>query len=262
MPLVAAGGAGPIHAGAIAAELQIPVFIVPRYSAAFCAAGMLFTNLRHDFVQTSCMLLAHADFASLATAGRQLQERSAALLDFEGIPPSAVDFLYALDMRYRGQHHDVTVNLAPDWLINGNAAAIAQRFHQVHDELYGYSVPAAELELINLRLTAIGGTVKPVLQGEDWAGEDGEHARKAERSVWIPAMQCFAAIGVYDGTRLRCGNQIAGPALVELPTTTILIPPDYHAVVDPRGSFVVATSQALGPVKTRLFSMAASARVN
>lgn len=252
MPLVVAGGAGPIHAGAIAADLQIPVFVVPRFSSIFCAAGMLYSDLRHDFVQTFRSGLASCDCSDLAAAMGHLEEQGATLLRSEGIDAVDMEFVWALDMRYLGQHHDVTVTVAPANVRAGDRAEIAERFHRQHDQLYGYCVPAAEVEIINVRVTVVGRTRKPALQAASLAPVDSTHACKGERQALFPVAGTFGTVRVYDGTRLVAGNEVPGPAIVELSTTTVVVPDGSTAVVEPRGSFVVVTDEALAGVRKRL----------
>ena len=116
-----------------------------------------------------------------------------------------------------------------------------ERFHAEHHRLYGYSLVEEKtpLELINLRARAIGVTDKPGARAEDRDGPDASHARKNERSVWVPEDGDFRSVPVFDGHRLRSGNRVSGPAVVEQRNTTLFVDAAFDMTVDPVGSFVV-----------------------
>ncbi len=238
-PFIPAGGAGPIHSCLICQELEIPLQIVPRESSVLCAFGMLMSELKHDFVRTFVARLATLDWARLTTMIDEMAREGARQLAEERIPEARRRYDIKLDCRYIKQYHEVSF-VVPRGSIDGrDSAAIARAFHAEHNRLYGYSLEqeATPVEIINVRVQAIGLTDKPVYREEAWAGTDAGHALKGRRSMYIPETKLFAEVPVYDGHRMRYGNRIAGPAMIEQETTAIFVSASYDCVVDALGSF-------------------------
>lgn len=240
-PLVVAGGAGPNHACMIALELEIPVIIVPKESSIFCAAGMLMSDLKHDFVRTYPTLLSHLDRAKFTALFREMEEEGCKLLLSERIPEERIEYIYCLDMRYAKQYHEVSVEVSRDDVYAFNLENIVQQFHRKHNYLYGYSLEndGTPVELIHMRLTCIGRTEKPRFIEEEYAGPDPSPAYKRHRKVYLPTRKVFEEVPVFDGASLRFGNRIAGPAIIEQVNTTTFVTPEYSCVVDRYGSFVL-----------------------
>jgi N-methylhydantoinase A len=233
-PMVVAGGAGPNHACAIATELDLPLFLVPRESSIFCAAGMLMTDLKHDVVKSLIVRLAEIAPDDLRAEAEALAERGRAILRQENVEEDRIRVLVESEMRYVRQYHEVSLPLLP-------LEDLEQRFHAEHHRLYGYSLAEEKtpLELINLRARAIGATDKPKPRAEDGDGPDPSHARKNERPVWVAEESAFRSVPVFDGHALRSGNRVGGPAVVEQRNTTLFVDAAFDLTVDPVGSFVV-----------------------
>ncbi|MCC6523776.1 MAG: hydantoinase/oxoprolinase family protein [Polyangiaceae bacterium] len=241
LPLVVAGGAGGLHACAIAGELEMTSVVVPAGASVLCAVGMLLADLQHDFVRSFMAPLATLDPAALAAVvGEMTAEGDELLLD-EGIPRGAAVHEVALDLRYLKQYHEVTVPVPAAELAPLDRAAIARRFHAEHDRLYGYELAGegTGIELINVRVRALGRTEKPALPKRAAGGADPGHAGKGSRRAYVPARGAFAAVPVFDGHALRAGNVVAGPALVERTDTTVLVDEGWRATVDELGSYLV-----------------------
>ena len=240
-PLIPGGGAGPIHGCLICSELQIPLQIVPREASVLCAFGMLMCELRHDLVRTFVTRLEGIDWTRLNALVEAMAAEGARLLDDERIPAPSQRIELRLDCRYIKQYHEVSVALPLEVVERRDAGAIAAAFHAEHQRLFGYSLQAegAPVELINLRLQAIGATERPAYRSEP-AGDAGAGAAlKGRRAVYVPERDAFAEVAVYDGHRMRCGHRIAGPALVEQQTTAIFVSDAFDCVVDALGSFVL-----------------------
>jgi N-methylhydantoinase A len=240
-PLIPGGGAGPIHGCLICSELGIPLQIVPREASVLCAFGMLMCELRHDYVRTFVTRLDAIDWAQLGTLVGAMADDGARALADERIAPEQRRFELRLDCRYIRQYHEVSVALPLAIVESRDADAIARAFHAEHQRLYGYALEgeATPVEIINLRLQAIGATDRPAYRREASAGSDASAARKGRRSVYIPERDAFAEVPVYDGHLMRCGNRITGPALVEQQTTAIFVSESFDCVVDAFGSFVL-----------------------
>jgi N-methylhydantoinase A len=226
--LVVAGGAGPIHAAAIARELEIPLILVPRESSVFCAAGMLISDLKHDYVRTYARDLDAVDEAEVDRLYADMAATAVETLAGEGVARDRVELAHSADLRYIGQFNEVEVPREGD-----TVAA----FHGRHDALYGYSMPGAPVELINLRVSARGTTDKPRFEGSGYAGEDASAALKDRRRAYFDGE--YAEVAVYDGLRLRHGNVVNGPAIVEQPTTTIVLPEDFDLRCDEFDNYLI-----------------------
>jgi N-methylhydantoinase A len=240
-PMVAAGGAGPLHACMICRELEIPLFIVPRESSIFCAAGMLMSDLRHDFVSSFVADFDRIDWAKLNDLISGMMQEGTALLAKESIPEKRRRFSLNLDCRYVKQYHEVSFPVPIEAVRDANAETITATFHTEHKRMYGYALEqeGAAIELINVRLRAAGLTEKPAYAEEPDAGRDPGAALKGERRAYIPEDRASRFALVYDGHKTRHGNHILGPALIEQVNTTLLLTASYDCLCDRHGSFVV-----------------------
>ena len=240
-PYIPAGGAGPIHSCLICNELEIPLQIVPRESSVLCAFGMLLSELKHDFVRTFVSRLEAIDWSRLQAMLDDMRSEGARQLDSERIEASQRRHEVKFDCRYIKQYHEVSFTVPPVMLAARDAGAIAQAFHTEHNRLYGYSLAQENtpIEIINVRVQAVGLTTKPTYREQPWAGTDSAHAIKGERAVYIPETKAFASVPVVDGHRLAHGNRVRGPAMIEQETTAIFISNAYDCVVDALGSFAL-----------------------
>ena len=243
-PLVCAGGAGAIHAAMIARELGIGTVLVPREASILCAAGMLRTDLRHDLVRSCATPFAERDLRDgvLLDLLRDMEAEAHALLRAEGVTDDEQEFVYALDLRYVGQYHEVRVDEIPETALKTlDLATVTAMFHRSHDRMFGYDLAEEEtpVELVNVRMTALGRTPKPDLAVRPDAGSDPSAARKGSRPVFDPAAAEFVDTPVFDGDRLAPGNALAGPAIVETAVTTILAPAGFGVEIDSVGTAVL-----------------------
>ncbi len=234
LPLVVAGGAGPLHATMIAAELGIPTLLVARTASTLCATGMLLSNLQHDFVRSAVGPLESFD-GTLGALVAEMAAEGEALLAREDA--AEIEHQPALDLRYLKQYHEVTVPVSREL----DVGAIAAAFHAEHNRLYGYDLEAAGtgLELINVRLRCLGRTAAPELPRLAAGGRDPAAALKASRRAFVPEEGSFSDVAVYDGEKLRAENVIPGPALVERADTTIFVSAAWTARVDEHGTLVL-----------------------
>jgi N-methylhydantoinase A len=255
-PLVVAGGAGPNHAGMIARELEIPVMIIPRESSIFCAAGMLMSDLKHDFVRTCPARLDQVDPDRFAALFEDMREQGLALLRSEHIPPERVRLIPSLDLRYVKQYHEVNVEVTDREIADRDFASMSARFHPAHNALYGYSLEEEQtpIEMINLRLVCVGVTDKPRFFEQEYDGEDPRQAFKHNRRAFLPVSGEFREIPVYDGFGLKHGNHVVGPAIIEQVNTTTFVTPEYNVLVDRFGSYAMYLKSREGEYKERILS--------
>lgn len=241
--LVCAGGAGPVHAALIAAELEIPEILIPKESSIFCAAGMLLSDLKHDFVRSYHTgffdgVMDRDRFLGLV---RELEREGNAVLASEGIPPEERCFRFSLELRYVGQYHEVTVDVEVEDVRTLNQERIRRGFHREHNRLYGYDLEkeGTEVELVNLRMSAVGLTDKPAFREEPFQGEDPSDCFKKTRPVFLPNQEDYRDVPVYDGNRMGHGHRLQGPAVIEQVNTTIFVPGGWSLACDPFGSYVL-----------------------
>lgn len=244
-PMVVAGGAGPLHACMICEELEIPTFIVPRDSSIFCAAGMLLSDLQHDFVRSFVTSFNQLDWQHLQRLISEMRHAGSDLLKQEKIPPEQQRYTLVLDCRYAKQYHEVSLPVELSAVDNRDLSTIAAAFHAEHNRLYGYSLEndATSIELINVRLRAVGVTSKPTFFAAGEANDDPLPALKNERSIYLPQEKKFVSVPVYDGHKTSHGNKINGPAIIEQVNTTLLLTSSYSCLCDKYGNFVVTAKE-------------------
>ena len=235
--LVVAGGAGPIHAAAIARELDIPLILIPRESSVFCAAGMLISDLKHDYVRTYAADVDRVDTDQVTALFAEMAETAGNTLVSEAVSDELVEIKYSADLRYIGQFNEVEVMLPAGELTQSRLKDLSEDFHLKHDSLYGYSMPGAGVELINLRITARGKTRKPAQERHEQRGAGAGHALLGARDAWFAGG--FIETPVYDGLALVNGNRVAGPAIVVQPTTTVVVPPDFVLLCDEYNNYLM-----------------------
>ncbi|MDD4170153.1 MAG: hydantoinase/oxoprolinase family protein [Desulfotomaculaceae bacterium] len=242
--MVVAGGAGPIHAAAIATELGVSLIIVPRESSVFCAAGMLISDLKHDFVRTynepvrkHTSAGGRQDLDRLAGLYNEMYSEAIKTLADEGVSKDRVHVRYGADMRYLGQLNDITVHWE-DRSIEDVIDGLEDIFHKRHDTLFGYSMPSSSIDFMNLRVTVIGVTDKPSFGKGSFKGTDPSYALKGKRKAYFNGE--FVETPVYDGLLMGNGNKLEGPAIVEQPTTTIIVTPEFKLVCDEYDNYVLS----------------------
>jgi N-methylhydantoinase A len=241
--LVVAGGAGPLHAARIAEDLGIGTIIVPRESSVFCAIGMLLSDLKHDYVRTYAADVTGIDLERVSALYGEMRDEATQTLQAEGISEDRIELLYSADLRYVAQFNEVEVPVSMNGSLTADdVARMEEAFHERHDTLYGYSIPGTPLELINLRLTGVARTEPPAAEEWEEAGEDAGHARKGSREAYFD--EGFQEADVYDGLALKRGNRVSGPAIVEQPTTTVVVTPGYDLTVDAYGNYVIQAKEA------------------
>ncbi|GAA5199407.1 hydantoinase/oxoprolinase family protein [Arthrobacter gyeryongensis] len=240
-PMVVAGGAGPVHAGMIAHELEIPVVVIPRLSSVLCAAGMLMADLRHDFVRAFSTRFSQIDLNRAHALITEMSHEGDALLDLEGVAAEDRAVIVSADMRYIGQHHEVIVSFNAGDLDPADPAGpgrVVELFHSRHEQLYGFSAAGADLEMLSLRVAVVGR--RPALDLTETAtGSGSEAPPKGRRDVYLKSLGRKESVPVYDGQSLPVGQQIVGPAIVEEPTTTVFVPEFFDLELDGSGSYVM-----------------------
>ncbi|HEX7927212.1 MAG TPA: hydantoinase/oxoprolinase family protein [bacterium] len=238
--LVAFGGAGPLHANALAQELGVPTVLVPPSPGVASAVGLLMTDIRHEYVATRRLRLADADPAQLSKAFTEFEGEANGLLAQERDAWESVSLVRTADLRYQGQSHELQVTLPPGTLGAAEMARAKQQFEEAHLRAYGYIAQDDPIELVNLRLAAIGRLPmlprKPVPEADH---PDATRALKGHRDVWFAGLTDATSCPVYDRYRLRAGDAMPGPAVVEEMDSTTIVLPGWVASIDAHGNLLL-----------------------
>jgi N-methylhydantoinase A len=228
--LIAFGGAGPVHACALAGELRIPEVIIPPVPGAFSALGLVATDLKRDYARTLYADLGSVEPERVAAAFAAMEAAGHAMLDAAKVPPEQRELPRQADLRYRRQAYELAVPIAGGPITRTSLDAAMAAFHAKHETTYGHANRSEPVQLVNLRLTAIGR--QPGLRFAQPG--DPYWARIRHRNVWFPASG-FVTTPVRWRPGLVEGTAISGPAIIEAMDSTIVVPPDWTAKVDGNG---------------------------
>ncbi len=235
--LVAAGGAGPIHASAIARELDIPLMLVPRDASVMCAVGQLMSDLRHDFVRSYLTSIDKLDPDRVRRLYSEMRKKTVDMLRSEGIPRDRMVVALTADVRYIGQFNEVEVPAESDEWTPHVVEQLVQNFHQRHEALNGYRMASAPVEIVNLRVVGTGMVDKPQFAKPSSSEQRVAATPIGHRKAFFDDE--FTDVPVYDGFQLAPGNRITGPTIVEQATTTVVVQPGYQLMCDDFGNYLV-----------------------
>jgi N-methylhydantoinase A len=241
------GGAGAVHAAAVAAELGMRRIVVPPRPGAFSALGLLCTDVLHDYIRSELCPLDRLDPAHGETIFRELEDKAAGELAAEGLDPGQAMFEREFDMRYAGQGYELRVSLGGlgQGSLDGNTLTGARaRFDAVHERIHGHAAKEKGVEVVSYRLRVRVSVPKfsPRASEARSASPPPAAAIKRKRNVFFAA---DAATGttIYDRDRLDVGASFAGPAIVEQFDATTVVPPGWHASVDRYGNLILARDE-------------------
>ena len=237
------GGAGAVHAAAVAEELGMRRIIVPERPGAFSALGLLCTDVVHDYVRSELCPLDRLDPARADKNFRDLEAKAATELAEEGLDPSAAGFEREFDMRYAGQGYELRVALsgvARKPLDDGALAAARARFDDVHEDIHGHAAKEKGVEVVSYRLRVRVGVPKfsPRPKPARPPAPPPPNAVKGTRSVFFAADRPTETT-IYDRDRLAGGAAFCGPAVVEQFDATSVVPPGWQASVDRYGNLIL-----------------------
>ena len=227
--LVAYGGAGPLHANAVAEIMGSFPVLVPPAPGVLCAIGDLVADFRDEFAQTYIRVMGAAQPDEVAEILTGLGERADTWLEGEGIDPAARSIAYTADMRYHRQGYEIPVPVDPDEARTG-LEGLEERFNALHEQLYGFRMPGTAAEIVNLRAVGSGAVPKPELPTGATGDPDASAAIADEHEIVFKGERLPTRI--YDRAKLAPGNRFEGPAIVtEFDSTTVVLP-GYTAEVD------------------------------
>ncbi len=239
--LYAFGGAGPVHAAEFARELGIGAIYVFPTSPVFSAFGAAIADVVHSRVATFEAVLPF-DAAALNARLAATEEELGALMRDEGFAPEQVVMRRSVSMRFRRQTYGIDVALPWDRLDAGRVAELGKMFERRYEELYGAGTAfvRAGIEVHALRVDAVGPVTKPRLAEARLGPPDPSAARTGRRQAYFGGR--FVGMEVYERDRLAPGTRIDGPAIVESPLTTVVIPPGHRAEVDGYRDLVIRST--------------------
>ena len=238
--LVAAGGAGPVHANMLAKIAGISMIIIPRTASAFCAFGMVISNIRHDYVRPFIYPIRKANLTIINELFSKMELEADTTLRAEGVKEEQIEFQWSMDMRYIGQIYEVETSIPRELLSESNIYKIEDLFNKKHEMIYGYSDQDSDIEVVHLRVKGIGKREKPKLEEKkEFTVSPPNEALKEVRKAFFEESGSYIDTNIYDGAKLIPGNLIKGPAIIEEPDTTIVIIPEFKCVIDKFNNYII-----------------------
>lgn len=236
--LVAFGGAGPMHANAVAQLMGSFPVLIPPGPGLLCAEGDLVADFREEFAQTFIRTVPEATTDEVVGILRKLGREARSWLDKEGLAQDKQHISYNVDLRYYRQGYEIPVNVKIESLETDGLASLAEKFNEIHEQYYGYRMEDSVCEVVNLRAVGVGLVPEArEVEATETAGTDASAAVVDEHKVyvagdWVPTK-------IYDREKLQTGNRIVGPAIVtEFDSTTVILT-GFTAEVDSYGNILI-----------------------
>ncbi len=237
-----AGGATGAHITALAREMGITRILISKLASGLCAYGQIISDVKYNYMAPAPVRLDAPDAATkLDVLFTGLETRGVADLMRDGFSEDRITIRRSLDMRYVGQVHECTVDIEPFPMDDAALARLREAFHARHEELYTYSERQSVVEIVNVE-SAIWGRVDRPNRMSIKPGKGAETARDGARPMIFTANGAARSAPVYSGAALGAGDVIAGPAVIEEITTTLVIEPGWQAELHETGVYVVSLS--------------------
>ena len=241
--LMAFGGAGPLHAARLALELDMKRIVIPQTPGVMCALGLLLTDLRADFSATKIMVADATAVPLIERICADLGGRANGWFTQEGVQPQDCRLSYSVDMRYSGQNYElpVTIGAFPEMISEAMIVILRENFIRAHRDHYGFASETDQVQFVTFRAEASGAVEKATFVKHEDAGPDASTAQIGSRDVWFPETDGFVSCPIYDRTRLRAGNRIPGPAVIEQMDATTIVLPGMQAYIEPYLNIIIET---------------------
>lgn len=233
LPVLAFGGAGPVHANFVAELLESDTVIFPPLASVLSAFGTLVTPARLDLVRGALIALDGIDWGAVTALLDGIEAEAREALRDAGIEGDAVRLSFGADMRYVGQANEVTVDFTSDPRVSRDTAEIRELFEAAYEKLYGIRLADMAVEIVSWRVTAIGPAADR-RSDVDLPAKPGE-AKATRRAVFRSGP---ADVPVFDRSAMALDQSVEGPAIIEERETTIIILPGWTATVDALGAIV------------------------
>lgn len=234
--LIGFGGAGPLHANALARLINSWPAIIPPGPGVLCAYGDATTRLRNEASRTFVTTTKSTSDAEVGRMLHDLAARASRDLEAEGVARSEQETLYQIDIRYQGQGMKLTLDVAPADFDRDGLAGVEARFDAEHEQLFTFALDAPH-ELVGLR-AVVQGAEKPFIARDYGHGSADPSEAATERTRVYADAQWYDAT-IYDRAKLKSGNRIAGPAIVTEMDSTSLILPGHVGIVDKVGNILI-----------------------
>ncbi|MBI0538629.1 hydantoinase/oxoprolinase family protein [Roseomonas sp. KE2513] len=227
------GGAGPLHAGAVARECGIRRVLVPQEPGTMCARGILMSDISLDFVRSEIAEATGENWPGIMARFEAMARQGGEWLEASQVEPVRRTVHRVIDARYKGQNHEVQVRLPTkgDFALDD----FQREFAAAHRREYGYDVPGRAVEVVNARLKAVGGVDRPAARFE--GGTSGTPDPRAKRQVHFDAG--WVETPIFDRATLSAGATIPGPAILDEMSSTTVVEPGQRVTVDPSGNLIV-----------------------
>ncbi|MFF2177624.1 hydantoinase/oxoprolinase family protein [Lysinibacillus sp. NPDC058147] len=233
--MVAFGGGGPLHAINLAEELNMKKVIIPYGSSVFSALGMMMTEYRQDYIQTNL-----TDFNNDCIADIQKNIDTVIERASSDVPLSRDHYHFEInyDLRYKGQEHAVKLNASNIAINEVELSHLVEAFHFKHKLEFSFDLPDTPIELVNLHLTIYGKDEAVQFKELDFSNVDVTTCIKSKRQLYVKGTG-WIEVNVYDQQKLVPGYVISGPAIVENPTSTVVISEKQSIEIDTYGNMIV-----------------------
>jgi N-methylhydantoinase A len=237
--LIAYGGSGPMFAPFIAEELEIKKIIIPSVPpGVFSAWGMLLMDIRHDTIISNVMKVEEGNLDKINEVFREVDERLYEIFrEEEGIPPENIIIFHYADMRYKGQEHTVKVPVKTGTIAAKDLPEIIARFHEYHEHAYSFKLLDSPVEIVNFHGVGIARVVKPKLKEIEKIDGRLDDAVKEERRIFIKGRELV--VPVYDRVKIPREVEGYGPAIIEDPTSTVLVLEGQRFLRDKYGNIII-----------------------
>lgn len=236
--MVAFGGAGPVHAVALAQELGIPRVLVPPAPGTLCSLGLLVTDIRVDFVRSLPLKPNPESLPKIVRIFDELVANGRRALDKENVPQAQRRLTRWIEARYQRQNFELPIPVDDQDLTQVGIAGLAEKFHAEHKRLYGYARPQAPVEFVNFRLTAVGELPKAPIPLCP-ARNGNKPPSFGQRDVFFKDAGGYVTTPLYQRDDLRASDCIVGPAIIEQMDATTVLPPQMPLRVDAYGNMLI-----------------------
>ncbi len=230
--VVAFGGAGALHAVNVAKDLGINRVMIPCNPGILCAVGLLVSDIRCDYVKTSISNFVPENIEKMNANFKELTDKGNEWLDEEKIDEAHKVIVRHADMRYFGQNFELSIEIPYERITEENIDAIRDLFHKAHKREYGYCNEGALVQIVNYRATALGKVQTIELVEHPLEETDASSAIVGQRDVYFEEAKAYVPTDIYDRDRIKAGNEIKGPAIIEQMDSTIVVPPGHTACAD------------------------------
>ena len=243
--VIVGGGAGGTHAAKIAEELAIGRVVCPQIAGGLCAFGMLVADVRHTHLTTYPSDTTRFDPVRINEIFARMEDQAVSELTAQGFAPEQITLSRAADAKYPYQINEIMIPVPDGELGDGQAAEIAATFHDEHERLYTYCVRDMSVDLNAWRVFATGRLPELTPSRTRRLGAGNGSVVKETRKVFFSEVDGYVDTPIFDGESLEIGTAIDGPAVAELPTTTLVVFPSHQLVVEEGGNSVITIPAAV-----------------